>query len=77
LWSNNIPFSSCQLKSDRSFRIVVKGLNSSTDPEDIKADLDAAGHVVCNDYIPLVRTMVRVPGAQLYLPRLLVPSLLI
>lgn len=48
LESRNIGFHTYQLKQDRSYRVVIKGLHHSTPIEDIKAELICLGHQVRN-----------------------------
>lgn len=44
--ANNLSYHTYQLKTERSFRFVIKGLHYSTKIEDIKADLIYKGHLV-------------------------------
>lgn len=49
--SKNISFHTYQVREERAFRVVIKGIHHSTPPEDIKAQLMIAGHQVryiCN-----------------------------
>lgn len=43
---NNFSYHTYQLKSERSYRFVIKGLHHSTKISDIKADLILKGHLV-------------------------------
>ena len=42
----NISFHTYQLKQEKAYRIVVKGLHHTTSTEDIKAELILLGHQV-------------------------------
>lgn len=42
----NINFHTYQLKQERAYRVVIKGLHPTTPPEDIKAELLSLGHSV-------------------------------
>lgn len=44
--SNKLSYHTYQLKSDRAYRFVIKGLHHTTNVEDIKADLLLKGHAV-------------------------------
>lgn len=44
--TNNLSYHTYQLKSERAFRFVIKGLHHSTKESDIKADLISKGHLV-------------------------------
>lgn len=44
--SHNAEYHTYQIKQERSFRIVIRGLHSSVDTEDIKIALSGEGHVV-------------------------------
>ncbi|GAB0092838.1 RNA-binding protein 39 [Sergentomyia squamirostris] len=46
LKDKNTDMHSYQMKSDKGFRVVLKGLHHSTDPDDIKNALDALEHHV-------------------------------
>lgn len=46
LETSKINFHTYQLKQERAYRIVIKGLHHSTPPVDIKAELLALGHQV-------------------------------
>lgn len=44
--TNNISFHTYQLKTERAFRVVIKGLHHTTPVENIKAELILQGHQV-------------------------------
>lgn len=48
LEKSKISFHSYQIKQERSYRVVIKGLHHSTDVNDIKSQLTALGHKVRN-----------------------------
>lgn len=50
LAKNDVKYFTYQLKSERSFRVVIKGLHSSTNQDELKEEISTKGHCVKNIY---------------------------